>query len=133
MAIRPDNINFLSTLPNYIALTSDSGVPTGTIAISGTIGAGVTKDYSTTITTSPNNTRFDIFGTNQNTGTKQLYSNTTYPVNYQNAGGESAKLVASYSPGSMTVTIELFNGTGGTVTLTSQNIVVTIVEYQIPY
>lgn len=133
MAIRPDNIGFLSTLPNYIALTSDSANPTGTISISGTIADGTTTDYSTIITTSANNTRFDIFGTNQNTGIKQLYSNTTFPVNYQNAGGEAAVLVASYSPGSMTVTIELFNGTGGPVILTSQNIVVTIVQYQIPY
>lgn len=133
MSIRPDGINFLSTLPNYICLTNDSNVPTGTISISGTLANGATTDYSVTISTSLNNTRFDIYGVNQNTGIKQLYSNTTFPVNYQNTGGESATLLTTYSPTSMTVTIELFNGTGGLLNLTNQNIVITIVEYQIPY
>lgn len=133
MSIRPDGINFLSALPNYICLTNDSNVPTGTISISSTLANGATADYSVTIPTSLNNTRFDIYGTNQNTGIKQLYSNTTFPVNYQNAGGEAATLLTTYGSTSMTVTIELFNGTGGLLNLTSQNIVITIVEYQIPY
>src|SRR5882757_3011139 len=102
MAIRPDGINFLSTLPNYINITTDAGAPTGTIAISGTIANGATVDYSVTIPTSSSNNRFDIYGTNQNTLIKQLYSNTTFPVNYQNAGGEAATLLTSYSSTSMT-------------------------------
>lgn len=133
MSIRPDGINFLSTLPNYICLTNDTDVPTGIISISGTIADGSDTNYSVTIPTSTNNTRFDIYGVNQNTNVKQLYSNTGFPVNYQNAGGEKATLITLYNPSNITVTIELFNGTGGPVTLVSQNIVITIVEYQIPY
>jgi hypothetical protein len=133
MTIRPDNINFLSTLPNYISITTDDAAPTGTISISGSLANGATQDYSTTISLSADSTRADIYGTNQNTLIKQLYSNTTFPVNYQNAGGEAATLLTSYSAGSVTVTIELFNGTGGLINLTSQNITVKVVEYQIPY
>lgn len=133
MKIRPDDISFLSTLPNYINLTFDNGSPTGTINVSGNIPDLAVQDFSVTIPTSNLNTRFDVYGVNQNTGTKQLFSNTSFPVIYQNAGGEVANVVTEYSPSSIKVTIELFNGTGAPIALVAQSIVVSIIEYQIPY
>lgn len=127
--IKPDNIQFLSTLPNYINIANSPG----TISISGTLPDTAVQDYSVTISTSRNNTRFDVYGTNQNTQTKQLFSNTTVPVNYQNSGGELANIIISYAPTQMSVTIELTNNTGSPITLINQTFGINIVQYQIPY
>lgn len=130
MGIRPDGISFLSTLPNYINFDD----ATGSIAISGSIaGGGTTQNFSTTIATSRSNTRFDVFGINQNTNVKALLSNNADPLIYQSAGGEVTELVITYGPTSMTVLIEVTNNTGSPINLIAQAIAITVVQYQIPY
>ncbi len=133
MNIRPDNINFLSTLPNYINLTYDTGAPTGTISVSGSIGIGATLTFSTVITTSSQNTRSDVYGVNSNTGIKQLLSNTGYPTIFQKTGAEKVNVYIDYAATSLTVSIVVVNNTGAPILLTTQSIVVTVVEYQIPF
>jgi hypothetical protein len=129
MNIRPDRINFLSTLPNYINI----GNPTGTIAIGGSIADMSGQSFSVTIPTSTDNTRFDIYGTNQNTNIKQLLSNTGYPVIYQSVSTEDVTSQVTYAPGSITVQINIANNTGAGIILMTQNIAVVVVEYRIPY
>lgn len=128
MNIRPDNINFLSTLPNYINI----GNPTGNIVISGSILDGNGQIFSTNISTSSSNTRFDIYGLNTNTNTKQLFSGTDFPSIYQFISTENVTLSTVYNTGSISVSIEVDNFTGSTINLVNQTIAVTIVEYEIP-
>lgn len=127
--IKPDNINFLSTLPAYIGI----GQPTGNIVISGTILNGSGQSFSITVPTSPDNTRFDVYGVNQNTNIKQLLSNTNFPLIYQYKSTEFLAQEIDYAPSSITVIFQIQNFTGSSVTLINQTIAITIVEYQIPY
>lgn len=129
MAIKPDNIQFLSTLPNYINIDNSSQ----DISISGVLLPLAVNNYTVTFTTSRNNTRFDIYGKNQNTLTKQLFSNTPFPVVYQNSSGEIARIITTYASTSITVTIQLTNNTAGVIGLISQIITISLVQYQIPY
>jgi hypothetical protein len=129
MSIRPDGINFLSTLPNYINI----GNPTGDIVISGSIPDGGGQVFSVTISVSRQNTRSDIYGTNTNTGIKQLLSGTNFPVIYQNAGGEAVNSGVLYGVDSITVEITVENNTGSPVLLIDQTIGIQVVEYSIPY
>lgn len=129
MGIRPDGINFLSTLPAYINF--DNAI--GNIAISGTIANGASQVFSTTIPTSRNNTRFDVYGVNQNTNLKALFSNNTVPVIYQFVGLEAVNSFIDYTSTNIVVNIEVRNNTGSSINLVAQTIAVTVVQYQIPY
>ncbi len=129
MTIRPDNINFLSTLPAYIGI----GEPTGNISISGSIADGASSNFSVTIPTSTNNTRFDVYGINQNNGTKQLLSSTNFPLIYQYVSTEIIEMEIAYASSSVTVTFTIFNFTGALINLTNQVIKINVVEYQIPF
>lgn len=129
MAIKPDNIQFLSTLPNYI----NFGDVSGNITFSGSIANGVSQTYSVTLTTSRDNTRFDVYGVNQNTLKKALFSNNADPLIYQFVSSEATELIIAYAPTSMTITIEVTNNTGALINLIPQVIAVTIVQYKIPY
>lgn len=129
MGIRPDGISFLSTLPNYINFDD----ATGSIAISGAIADGASQIFSTTISTSRNNTRFDVYGVNQNTSLKALFSNNTVPVIYQFVSLEAVNSFIGYTSTSIVVNIEVRNNTGSPINLVAQTIAVTVVQYQIPY
>lgn len=137
MSIRPDRIQFSTQLPNYINI----GTPIDNIVISGTVGIGATVNFSVAVSTSVNNTRCDIYGKNTTNGNKQLLSTSNYISNDVAPGGgiyihvstELAQLLLTQANGSVTVQISIFNGTGSPVTLTTQTIIVSVVEYQIPY
>jgi len=127
--IRPDQINFLSTLPNYINI----GNTPGSIVITGSIADGFSATFSTTIATSRQNNRFDVYGTNQNTNTKQLLSNTSFPVIYQRTSTEAVNSIITYGVASIQVDILVENFTGGPITLVNQTIAISVVQYEIPY
>jgi hypothetical protein len=127
--IKPDNISFLSNLPTYINI----GEKTGNITIAGSILNGASASFSTSIATSANNNRFDVYGVNLNTNIKQLLSNSCFPKIYQNVYFESPRIYTVYTPSLITVTIDVFNGSGLDIILQDQVIAVTVVEYTIPY
>lgn len=137
MSIHPDRIQSSSQLPGYINI----GTPTGDIVISGTVGVGATVNFSVVISTSVNNTRCDIYGKNTTNSNKQLLSTSNYVSNdvalaggiYIHKSTELAQLSLTQSSGSVTVQISIFNGTGASVTLTTQTITISVVEYQVPY
>lgn len=127
--IKPDNISFLSTLPTYIGI----GSPSNSFTISGTIPDGSGQTFSTTVLTSQNNTRFDVYGTNQHTNEKQLLSNTNFPSIYQFVSSELLQMTISYSSTSVEVQFQISNFTGASINLINQTILITVEEYMIPY
>lgn len=139
MAFKPDITLFNSQLPQYVNI----GEPTGNITISGTVVNGGTGAFSVFIATDAATTRSDIFGTNLTTGVRQLLSNSTGAINdsqpiggiYQHTSSETASvaLFIQSSPKGYTIEIDVFNGTGGSITLINQTIKISIVEYALPF
>jgi hypothetical protein len=138
MALRLDNILIASEIPNYINIVPNI---TNNIVISGTYATGTTTNFSSTLSVSSNNTRADLYAYNASNGKKQLISSSNYLSNdistgggvYQHKSTEYIQLSTAYSTGSITVTISVNNYSGGTITLITQTIAITAVQYQIPF
>ena len=133
--INPDNTYLASTLPTYV----NPKTSTGTITISGVVTNNTTVNFSGSVTSSisSNTFRSDIYGTNNVTNTKVLL-NTLLVMNtntngYSYVSSEFVQLEISYSGQTATVTYSVFNGTGANITLTTQTITLTLVEYQVPF
>ena len=127
---RYDQLLFSSVTANKINI----GNPQGTIGISGSIASGNTQNFSTTITLSSTQNYTVIYGQNENTNNKtKLDSTTSVSYIYQAVSQESATCAVSFGSNQVTVTISVFNGTASTITLTSQNILITAVEYKLPF
>jgi hypothetical protein len=137
MGLRLDQVQFASSLPNYINI----GTVTGTISISGTVANSTTTNFTTSITVSNKNNRSDIYASNAANGTKQLISGSNYLSNdvspgggvYQHKSSEFIQLKTSQSSGNVSVTISVNNFTGASVTLITQTITIEVVQYMLPY
>lgn len=135
--INPDNLNIASSLPTFVNPTTS----TGTITISGNVGNGVTANFSTTIFTAVpvNLFRTDIYGLNNTTNVKLLLNTllvmTTQLNGYSYKSTESVQMEIYYNQGLNDVTVQysVFNGTGGTITLNTQTITASVVQYQVPF
>lgn len=139
MSFKPDVTLMNSQLPQYINI----GEPTGNIVISGSVVNGGVGAYSVTILLDAADTRSDIFAKNLTTGVKQLLSNSTAAINdtqpsggiYQHVSTEKVSVSISNqpSPKAIIVEIDVNNNTGGTITLVTQTIQISVVEYSIPF
>lgn len=136
MNIRPDDTETDTRLPNYINISN----PTGNIDISGSVASLATANFPVTITTSVDNTRCDIYGKNTATLLKQLLSTSNFLSSdvaaangiYQAISTESANMSIAQASDSVTVTFSIFNGTLGSISLVTQTITISVVEYQVP-
>lgn len=126
--LRLDKILFSSELPSYIN-TADS---TANLTVSGSVANGATVNFTAVVTILSTTNRCDLYGTNQNTITKQLLSNTGFPAIYQNKAGENAQQQILYGTGTITYILSIFNGTGSPITLTSQVIALEVIQYSLP-
>lgn len=132
MAIRPDNVQFSTLLPNYIQIIPN---PTGNMDVIGNI-LPYTFSFTFTATISglsPDKTRCDLYGVNQNTGNKQLLTNTGFPSIYQNKQGEKATCFVEYGTDSITFSMTIENNTGAVAVLIDQTFALTVVQYKIPF
>jgi hypothetical protein len=131
MTIKPDGIQFASFLPNYIQIIPN---PTSSLDISGIFPDTFSYTFSTTITgLSPNKTRCDVYGTNLNTGYRQLLTNSHFPAIYQNKAGEKVRCFITFGTNSVTFNLFIDNVTGAPVTLIDQTIAISVVQYKIPF
>jgi hypothetical protein len=131
MGYRLDQIQFLSTLPQYI----NTGTASGVINISGAIANGATANFSVTIPLPAKNTFVDVFMTDNVTGLKtQLVSINSATLIYAYLASETVQVSLTYTRTSVQVTVSIFNGTGFTITgLIPQTITVECIEYNIPF
>jgi hypothetical protein len=137
MNIRPDNIQLLTSIPAYINV----GTTSGNIVISGTYATATSTNFTVSVPVKINGNRFDIYGKNMNNGLKQLLSTSNFISNdtaigggiYQHKTTEFVQLLTSQVNGSVTVTITVNNNSGATITLITQTIQISVVQYQIPY
>lgn len=132
MAIRPDDVQFSTLLPNYIQITPN---PTGNMDIIGNILPDTFSfTFTATITgLSPDKTRCDLYGVNLNTGKKQLLTNAGFPSIYENKQGERAIHSIEYGTNSVTLSITIENNTGSVAVLIDQTIALTVVQYKVPF
>lgn len=129
MQYKYDQLQFSSLLPNYINVVPNL---TTTISCSGTYSFGGGANFSGSITLATLTNFFDVYLINQNTNEKvKLISNVDITQIWQYKSSETLQNSVSVAGLIVTVTINLFNGTGGSLTITSQNYTFEIVQYQI--
>lgn len=128
---RLDQIQFLSTLPQYINI----GNQPGTISISGAVANGATVNFSTTVPILAKNTFADVFITGSVTAKKtQIVSQNSVSLVYSYLSSESVTCFLSFAPTQLTVTVSIYNGTGFNITgLVPQTISVECIQYNIPF
>lgn len=137
MAVKPDDIISSSTLPNYINI----GTVKATLAIFGVVLNNTSVNFTGTAIISSKANRVDIYGTNLNNNNKQLISTSNFISNdvatnggiYQHKNTEFVELSTSQSSTNVSVIISINNFTGASVTLITQTILISVVEYQIPF
>ena len=127
--IRPDRIAFLSTLPNYI----NESEQTSNMAVSGTVAAAGTSSFQVVFTITANDTRNDVYAKNQNTGRKQLISNSAVFDIFQFTGLESVQIVTAITSTTLAVTLTVTNNTGAPIVLTNQTFTISVLSYKIPF
>jgi len=132
--IKPDLVFFSSLFDNYLNYAN----PTDDIAISGSIANGANQTFSVTIPFTRANSRADVYfispqGTKApaNSGTRVPTLLPTYYI-YQFASNEIATTIIDYSSSSITVGINIANFTGGAISLVTQTIQVSVVQYDAP-
>ena len=130
MKYRYDQLQFSSVIPNFINL----GTLTGTINCSGTIANGTGANFQVQVNTNNFSTFNDIKITNTNTN-KSTYLTDTWDIDilWQFVSTETVQNQVTFIGTLCTVQISVFNGTGGSITLTSQSYTVEIIEYQLPF
>lgn len=106
----------------------------GSINISGSIPNGNTQNFSTTLSYARLGTRADIYLDGNSVKVLANASTTLFSGGpYQYISSENADVFVEYTSSSqITVTISIFNGTGGPITLTTQTISVSFVQYDAP-
>lgn len=97
------------------------------------VGNGATQNYVVTIPYSRGGTRADIYLDGNST---KILANASTRLEtndpYQFTSTETASVLIEYTSSSIVVTLSIFNGTGGPITLTAQTITVQVVEYDAP-
>jgi hypothetical protein len=128
MPIRIDKVIF-STLhesyKNYDTVSS-------TISISGTVANGATANFTATLAYARTGTRADVYLDGHSTKVLANAGDRATSDVYQFISSETFATRVVYSITDITVTISIFNGTGGPISLTSQTIVVSAVLYDAP-
>lgn len=128
---KPDLTSNSTLSENYSNYTS----PTGSIVISGSVANGNTANFSVAIGFTRANTKGDIYIYNAATGNKTILKGnrfSTFENVYQFVSTEAVSRLVSYTSSSVTVTVSVFNGTGGSINLTSQTLTVALALYDAP-
>jgi hypothetical protein len=105
----------------------------GTINASGTVPNGSTVNFSTTINYTRGGTRADIYI--DGNSVKALANAGGRLVSggpYLFASTETASMLITYTTTAITVTLSVFNGTGSSLALTAQALVISVVQYDAP-
>lgn len=118
--------SLIDTYLNYDTLRSD-------IVISGSVGSGATVNFSTTIPYARTNTRADLYARNTTTGKKMPCAGGQRQNPYTFVSSETCSQLVTFTGGVFTITFSIFNGTGGTISLTAQTMEITAVLYEVPY
>lgn len=130
MNYRYDELQFSSVIPNFINI----GTIQGTINCSGTIVNGGGQNFQFQVSLNDFSTFNDIKITNQNTGNCTYFIDTQdIDAIWQFVSTETVQNQVTFIGTLCTVEISVFNGTGGSITLTPQNYTVEIIEYQLPF
>lgn len=126
--LKLDQVLFSSNIETYI----NYDTLTSNIVISGSVADGATTDFSTSIPYTRNKTRADIYLRNLTTGVKRPISGGVRQSPYTFTSSEVCNQRALYNGSAITVTLSIFNGTGGTISLVNQTIEVSAVLYEVP-
>lgn len=127
--IRPDNIVMTTLIDTYINYKTT----TSNVAISGTVAAGATQNFFTSIDYTRSNTRADLYAKNTTTGIKRPVAGGSRQVPYTAVSTETCSQLARYGGSAIVVTFSVFNGTGASINLVPQTLEVTAVFYEVPY
>lgn len=130
MSMRLDNVLFTTTHESYKNYAS----PSAPLAIpADVIPNGTGNNYSVLIPYARGGTRADTYL--DGNSVKILANASTRLATggpYQFKSTETASILVDYDDTNIAVTISIFNGTGGPITLTSQTITVSVVQYDAP-
>jgi hypothetical protein len=125
---RYDQLRFSTVIPNFINI----GNLTTNILCSGTYASGGGNNFTGSVTLSSQSNFFDVYLINQNTNQKvSLTSNVDIDLVWQYVSTEEVQDLVTVVGFDLTATINLFNGTGGSLTITSQTYTMEVVQYQI--
>jgi len=127
-SLRLDKVALTSLVETYI----NYGTLKSTIAISGSVPASTTTNFSTTIAYDRDKTRADIYARNTTTGIKRPVTGGLRVTPYVAAGAETCNQFATYVANVITVTFSVVNNTGSPINLTTQDIEISAVLYQVP-
>lgn len=128
-AVKLDQVRYTDLVDTYINYETS----TADIVISGTVASGATATFTGNIPYSRSKTRADIYLKNLTTGKKMPTSMGGRINPYTFASSETCTHTVSYNGTSVTVTIDVFNGTGGPINLTAQTLQAQVVAYYVPY
>jgi hypothetical protein len=106
--------------------------PSVGITLSGVVANGATQNFVGTITYDRAGTRADLYL--DGNGVKVMANAGTRAAGdaYQYKSTETFSVLIEYSAGAITVTLSIFNGTGADITLTTQTITASAVQYDMP-
>jgi len=127
--LRLDQIVHTSLVDTYLNYATQKT----NIGISGLVTNGSTVNFTGTIPYSRSNTRADIYARNLNTGEKRPTSGGSSESPYQYVSTETASVLVNYDGSNINITFSIFNGTGADITLITQVMEMTAVEYQVPF
>lgn len=130
MTYRFDKLQFSTELPNYINVSE----PVTSIACTGTYLNGGGTNFSVNVPLNSRSTFKDVYAINQNTNKKTLLSNNVaIDAIWQYVSSETIKNSLTFTGNILTVTINLSNFTGGTITITPQTYTIEVLEYALPF
>lgn len=95
---------------------------TGNISISGSVPAGGTSNFSTSLPYTRSGTRADVYLDGNNRRVSANSGSRASSVVYSFKATETFSIFVSYSTSAITVTASIFNGAGSPITLNSQTI-----------
>lgn len=134
-SLQPKNVAISSLLGGYGGIRQTAWTP---MSVSGTLANGNTANFTATISANQSNSNYmwDLFGYNVNSNPSLpnnvicLNTAVAYGIaaglylSSSGSGSETAKFTSTWNPStnSFVVTLSVFNGTGGSITLTTQTI-----------
>jgi hypothetical protein len=135
-SLHPDRTQFTSLLPSYINVGNTSA----NMTITGSIANLNVANFDAIVSTTLTNNRVDLYARNLATNVKEhlavnFFSNDTAPIGgvYQHVSSEVVQYSTALVTGGIRFRVSISNFSGGTITLTDQQIQFTIVQYQLPF
>jgi len=128
MGLRLDKVLFSTLHESY----KNYDTVSGSIAISGSIANGATANFTAVLPYTRTGTRADVYLDGHSIKVLANAGDRATSDVYQFVSSETFATKVIYSTTDITVTISIFNGTGGSINLTSQTITVSAVLYDAP-